>query len=114
MSMTGIFDRMNDAFGGLGGGFRSFGEEINERGRDMNLRLIEIAQENAAHGFETARAVLEAKDVNEAFQVQQTALREGVERGVQQTREIAELFTEATTSAFQPLRDAAENLRSSE
>ena len=103
MAMTDIFGRMNDAFSGLGGGFRGFGEEVNERGRELNVRLIEMAQE-----------VIEAKDMGEAFKVQQDAVREGFERGVQQSREIAELFAQASTAAFRPLREAAEDLRSSE
>ncbi len=104
MSTTSIFDRMSETFGGIGGGFCGFGEEVGERGRELNVRLIEMAQENTARSFDTARAVLEAKDVNEAFKVQQEAVREGFERGIQQTREIAEMFTEATTAAFKPLR----------
>ena len=114
MAMTDILGRMNGAFSGLGGGFRGFGEEVNERGRELNVRLIEMAQENTARGFDTARAVIEAKDVSEAFKLQQEAVREGFERGIQQSREIAEMFTEATTAAFKPLREAAEDLNSSE
>lgn len=112
MANTGFFDRVTDAFSGLGGGFRGFGEEVSAKGRELNVRLIEMAQENTEHGFNAARAVFEAQDMREVFQLQQSAVREGLERSVNQTREIAEMFAQATSAAFKPLTDAVEDVRS--
>ena len=74
-----------------------------DHSRKIALKVISNAEENMTQGFETLRAVLEADNFQDALKIQQEALRETFERNLKQIREVTEMLTAGSQTAFKPI-----------
>lgn len=82
-----------------------------EEGRTIALKLIEQTEENINQGFETLRAVVEAKSFTDAVRIQQQAVGDTFRRNLKQMREVSELVTQGGTKALKPVRKFVTSLR---
>ena len=97
-----IFSRVQDSFRDAGEALREAGGLAGDQSRKIALKVISNAEENMTQGFETLRAVLGADNFQEAMQIQQEALRETFERNLKQIREVTEMLTAGSQTAFKP------------
>ena len=97
-----IFARVQDSFRETGEAFREAGGLAGDQSRKIAMKVIANAEENMTQGFETLRAVFEADNFQEAMKIQQEALRETFERNLKQIREVTEMLTAGSQTAFKP------------
>ena len=97
-----IFSRVQDSFRDAGEALREAGGLAGDQSRKIALKVISNAEENMTQGFETLRAVFEADNFQEAMKIQQEALRETFERNLKQIREVTEMLTAGSQTAFKP------------
>jgi len=97
-----IFARVSDSFRDAGEALREAGGAAGNQSRKIALKVIANAEENMSQGFETLRAVLEADNFQDALKIQQEALRETFERNLKQIREVTEMLTAGSQTAFKP------------
>lgn len=71
--------------------------------REYQLKVIEFAQADANRYFEAARAMLGAKSIPEALEIQANAVRHHVEQQVRQLRTLSELTVNATRGSVEPV-----------
>jgi hypothetical protein len=98
-----MFARVSDSFRDAGEALREAGGLAGDQSRKIALKVIANAEENMTQGFETLRAVLEADNFQDALKIQQEALRETFERNLKQIREVTEMLTSGSQTAFKPI-----------
>ena len=69
--------------------------------RDVNVRIMAFADENAKAGFEYADRFVKAKDAGEVLSLQQAYLKAQSERLNEQMRELRELSTRAARATVE-------------
>src|SRR5882672_4422095 len=106
-----MFSRVQDSFRDAGEALREAGGLAGDQSRKIALKVIANAEENMSQGFETLRAVFEAENFGEALKIQQEALRETFERNLKQIREVTEMLTAGSQTAFKPLGKLVANFR---
>ena len=108
---TGVFSKMSETFKSSTESLKETYGSVFDQQRKVGLQLIEYAEENAKHGFETWRAVLSSENVSDALKIQSEAVRESVERNIGNVRETAEMVTEINRDAFKPVGEMFSKLR---
>ena len=77
--------------------------------------ILELTRTNLDETVEAARAVLKAKDVRSAFEIQNDFVRQSFKRNVEGARELNDLATSALRQAVNPyaqrVTEAFENIR---
>ncbi len=100
---SGIFSKLSESMKTSSESFRETYGSLLDQQRKLGLQLLEYAEENTKHGFDTWRAVINSENINDAVKIQTEAVREGVQRNMTQARETAELVNEIGRDTFRPV-----------
>lgn len=99
----GLFETAAEPWKEVGKTLEAARDRAVERNRELNLRIIEIAETNTREVFGAARAAAGASSLSELFEIQNSFVRDQVTRSTTQLRELGELIFTASKDAWQPI-----------
>ncbi len=79
--------------------------------RDVNTKVLELAQADANAYFEAVRKVVAAKTVGEAFEAQAGYVRDRFQTRLNNLRIVRKMGASAAKEAFQPIADTVKGFR---
>lgn len=95
-------NRWTEGWKNAGDQMKNAGQRMAEQNRQLNMRLIEQAEENAREVFNALREAAQAKSLKDVTEVQTRFLREQGKRGMDQLREIGDLIARFGREAVAP------------
>ncbi|HEY8572906.1 phasin family protein [Phenylobacterium sp.] len=106
-------ERWTEGMKNAGERMRSAGAQLAENNRQINLRLIEQAEQNAREAFNALREAAQARSIADVTEIQNRYLQEQGKRGMDQMREIGELIARFGREAVAPVAGQPEGQGSS-
>ena len=105
MNMDDSKTAMNDAADNL----KECSETLTEGMRHMNHHVIDNMQTDVNRVLEMTRALLDAKTVEEAVEIQSGFMHETTLAQLQHTRELSEMAIQATKDSLEPFSETWQN-----
>lgn len=100
-------EKMTAAARDAGNAFSKAGETTSEGMREMSEKALANFAKNTTAAFDAAEAVMRAKSLPEAAQLQAEFVRSQMAKANEQTRELLELSARITRTAFETFSSAA-------
>lgn len=100
-------EKMTAAARDAGNAFSKVGESTSEGMREMSEKTLANFSRNATAAFDAAEAVMRAKSLPEAAQLQAEFVRSQLTKSNEQAREMMELSARLTRQAFETFSAAA-------
>jgi phasin len=88
--------------------FESTYETARSAGSELSLRTISVLRANAEANFAHLESLVAAKSLSELVELQTAFLRQRVETGIEQAKDLQALSGKVTTDVSKPMKDAVE------
>src|SRR4051812_1760476 len=85
-------DRIGEPLRNAGEAMRASTQKVADNTQQLNLKIIDQAEQNAREAFNALRAAANARSFAEVMEVQSRFIREQTGRGMEQIREVGELI----------------------
>lgn len=115
-------ERMRETFGSMGGNLPGLGSLRSAAGetvevmreaaglagknmREVNLQIVAYVQDDINRFFEMAKAVVQAKSLREAMEIQGEFVRTQLETQLKQIRTIGQMTVDSARDTFEPITE---------
>jgi phasin len=83
-------------------------ETVKSVGNDLSLKAIATLRANSEANFAHLEALVGAKSFSEVIELQTAFLRQGVEKAIEQAKELQAVTTKAAEDVSKPMKDVFE------
>ena len=83
-------------------------ETVKSVGSDLSLKTIAALRANSEAGFSHLEALIGAKSLSEVIELQTAFVRQGVEKVIEQTKEMQAVTTKAAEEVSKPMKNVFE------